>query len=191
MTKKIANTKSPYIIVKRSRIHSRGVFARKNIPEGARVIEYVGERVTKKESDRRADIPLERNQKNESYGAVYIFQLNNRHDIDGNVPYNTARFINHSCDPNCESDIIRGKIWIVALREIKKGDELAYNYNYDIEDYEDHKCFCRTKRCVGYILDEEYWPRLKRREKAKKKKRALKRAAAKKKRPTKKSSKKK
>ena len=163
---------SPYILVKKSKIHSTGIFAKKDIPEGARVIEYVGEKITKAESDRRADIPLEKNKKNSSCGAVYIFQLNKRHDIDGYVPYNTARFINHSCDPNCETDIIRGKIWIIALRDIQKGQELAYNYNYDIEDYEDHKCRCGSKRCVGYILDEDHWPRLKRREKAKKAKRA-------------------
>lgn len=162
-------TTSPYIVVRESSIHSTGVFAKKDIPKEARVIEYVGERVTKAESDRRADTPLDKSKKNESYGAVYIFQLNKRHDIDGNVSYNTARFINHSCDPNCETDIIRGHIWIVALRDIKKGEELAYNYNYDIEDYEDHKCRCATDQCVGYILDEDHWPKLKRREWAKQK----------------------
>ena len=70
-------------------------------------------------------------------------------DIDGNVKYNTARFINHSCDPNCETDVIRGHIWVIALRDIKKGEELAYNYNYEYEDYEDHKCRCGSNRCVG------------------------------------------
>src|SRR3989338_7722577 len=99
---KIPDTKSPYITVQKSRIHNRGVFARKDIPKGARIIEYVGEKITKSESDHRAGLPLERNRKNEHYGAVYIFQLNKKQDIDGNVPYNTALFINHSCDPNCE-----------------------------------------------------------------------------------------
>lgn len=161
---------SPYVSVRKSRIHSNGIFAKKNIPKGARIIEYVGEKITKAEADRRADIPLEKNKKNSSYGAVYIFILNKRDDIDGNVPYNTARLINHSCDPNCETEIIRGHVWVIALRDIKKGEEVAYNYNYDIEDYEDHKCFCGSKRCVGYIMDEDYWPRLKRKEKAKKEK---------------------
>ena len=156
------NTTSPYIKVKKSRIHNTGVFASKDIHEGTRIIEYVGERITKKESDRRVPIPLERNKQNSEYGAVYIFNLNKRHDIDGNVPYNTARYINHSCDPNCEAVIIRGRIWIIALREIKKSEELAYNYNYDFEDYEDHKCQCGSNRCVGYILDEDYWPELER-----------------------------
>jgi len=163
-------TTSPYIIVKKSRIHSTGVFAKKDIPKGTRIIEYVGDKLTKAESDRRADIPLKKNKKDSSHGAVYIFILNKRFDIDGSVSHNTARFINHSCDPNCETEIIRGHIWVIALRDIKKGKELVYNYNYDYEDYEDHKCRCGTSRCVGYILDEEFWSRLKRKEKLRKKK---------------------
>jgi len=163
-------TTSPYIVLRRSKIHSAGIFAKKDILKGTRIIEYVGEKVTKAEADRRADIPLEKNKKNVEYGAVYIFILNKRHDIDGNVAYNTAQFINHSCDPNCETEIIRGHIWIIAIRDIEKGEEIAYNYNYDVEDYEDHICQCRSKRCVGYILDEDYWPRLKKKERAKKEK---------------------
>jgi len=161
---------SPYIVIKKSRIHSAGIFAKNDISKGTRVIEYVGEKITKAVADRRADIPLEKNKKNGAYGAVYIFILNKRHDIDGNVKYNTARLINHSCDPNCETEIIRGHIWVIAIRDIKKGKEIAYNYNYDVEDYEDHQCCCGSKRCVGYILDEDYWPRLKRKEKIKKEK---------------------
>jgi hypothetical protein len=161
---------SPYIKIRNSKIHSTGLFAKKDITKGTRIIEYVGEKVTKAESDRRADVPLGKNKKNGAYGAVYIFILNKRHDIDGNVTYNTARFINHSCDPNCETEIIRGHIWVIAIRDIKKGEELAYNYNYDIDSYKDHKCRCRSRRCVGYILDEDHWPRLKKRKKAKKKK---------------------
>ncbi len=155
-------TTSPYVVVKESSIHSKGVFAKKEIPEGIRIIEYIGDRITKAESNRRADIPLEKNKKNADHGAVYIFQLNKRYDIDGYVAWNTARLINHSCDPNCETDIIRGKIWIIALRDIKKGEELSYNYGYDFDSYEDHKCLCRTKKCTGYILAEDQWPRLKR-----------------------------
>ena len=161
---------SPYINVKKSSIHSVGVFSRKNIFKGTQIIEYVGDMITKKESDRRADIPLQKNEKDSEHGAVYIFKLNKRYDIDGYVPYNTARLINHSCNPNCETDIIRGHIWVIAIRDIKKGDELTYNYNYDWEDYEDHKCWCGSKRCVGYILDEEHWPKLKRKLKKNKKK---------------------
>ena len=161
---------SPHIRIRNSHIHSTGIFAKKDIPKGTRVIEYVGEKIGKAESDRRAHLPLNKNKENSEYGAVYIFNLNKRHDIDGNVAYNIARFINHSCDPNCETEIIRGRIWIIALRDIKKDEELAYNYNYDFEDYEDHECQCGSNRCVGYILDEDHWPHLKRKESLKKNK---------------------
>ena len=167
-------TTSPYVLVKDSKIHSTGVFAKKFIPEGTRIIEYVGEKITKAESNRRADIPLSRHKNDASHGAVYIFELNKRHDIDGDVSYNTARFLNHSCDPNCETGIVRGHIWIIALRDIEKGEELAYNYGYGYEDYEEHACRCGSKRCVGYILAEDQWPRFKRAQARKKKKSAVK-----------------
>ena len=161
-------TKSPYIIIKNSKIHSLGVYAKKAIKKGTRVIEYVGEKVTKAESSRRAEKPLNENSENEELGAVYLFELNKRHDIDGYVKYNTARYINHSCNPNCESDVIKGKIYIIALRDIEKGEELTYNYGYGWDDYADHPCYCGTKDCMGFILAEEHWPRLKRKIKAQK-----------------------
>ncbi len=155
-------TTSPYVLQKKSKIHNNGIFAKKDIPKGARIIEYVGEKVTKAESDKRADRDLDNHSENSDNGAVYIFELNKRYDIDGNVPYNTAKYINHSCDPNCEVDIIKGHIWIIALRDIKKGEELSYNYNYDFEDYQDHPCRCGTSRCIGYIVDEDHWPKVRR-----------------------------
>lgn len=154
-------TTSPYIIVRQSKIHASGVFAKKDIPSGARIIEYVGEKITKKEADRRGELVMNRSKEDKARGAVYIFILNKRYDIDGNVPYNTARLINHSCAPNCEVELIRGHIWIVALRDIVTGEELTYNYGYDMDDYEDHPCRCGAHNCVGYILAEEHWPKLK------------------------------
>ena len=155
------NTTSQYITVRNSTIHGRGVFAKKDIPKDTRIIEYVGERITKAVAQKRAEIPIEKNKKNKNFGAVYLFVLNKRHDIDGNVSYNTARHINHSCEPNAETDVIRGKIWIIALRNIKKGEEILYNYGYDYDGYEEHRCCCSTNRCVGYILAEEHWQKLK------------------------------
>ena len=102
------------------------------------------------------------NNANEQNGAVYIFELDKETDIDGNVPYNHAKYINHSCNPNCETEIIDNEIWIIALKNIKKGEELFYNYGYDIEDYEDHPCKCGSDNCVGYIVDEDHWTELKR-----------------------------
>ena len=153
-------TTSPYILIRRSAIHGRGIFARIDIARKTRIIEYTGQKITKAEAENQPDPQTHRHKKNRTRGTVYIFILNKRYDIDGNVAYNTARYINHSCDPNCETEIIRGKIWVIALRDIAKGEELFYNYGYDYDDYTDHRCFCRTNRCVGYILAEEHWPKL-------------------------------
>ena len=152
---------SPYVVVRHSKIHGNGVFAKKDIPKGAKVIEYVGEKVTKKESDKRADDVIERASHKAGEGLVYMFELNKRYDIDGNVSWNTARFINHSCDPNCETDIENDRIWITAIKDIKKGEELSYDYGYDFEHYEDHPCKCGSKNCVGFILSQDDWPKLK------------------------------
>jgi uncharacterized protein len=148
---------------KRSAIHSVGLFAKTDIAKGARIIEYVGEKITMKEAGRRVDASEDLNRRDRSRGAVYIFELNSRYSIDGNVPYNTARHINHSCDPNAKTDVIRGKIWIIAVRDIKKGEEIAYNYGYEFSDrYQEHPCRCGAQRCVGFILKEEFWPELQR-----------------------------
>ena len=146
-------TTSPYIRVTNSKIHGRGVFAKKDIRKGTKIIEYVGEKITKAESDKRED--------NEN-GTIYTFELNSKYDIDGDVSYNTAKYINHSCNPNCETDIIRGKIWIIAMRDIKKGEELSYNYGYSFEDFEDHPCRCGSKNCIGFIVDEDHWSKVRR-----------------------------
>lgn len=160
MSRKILATRSPYIMRRRSVIHGHGIYARQDILKGTRVIEYVGECITKAEAERRSDVFLKAAQGNVERGAVYIFELNKRYDIDGNVSYNTAKYINHSCEPNCEAENIRGKIWTIACKDISKGEELTYNYGYDLDSFEDHPCRCRTNRCVGYIAAEEHWPRL-------------------------------
>ena len=164
------NTTSNWAKIKSSGIHNKGIFATRDIPKGTKIIEYVGEKLTKKQSDKRADEITELHEKNKDYGAVYIFEVNKRHDIDGSVKWNTARYINHSCDPNCESDIIKEKVWIIALKDIKKGEELTYDYGYDIDDYESHPCKCGAKNCAGYIVAQEDWPKLRRRLAYKKKK---------------------
>ena len=153
--------KNHYIPIKNSRIHNKGIFARKYIPEGTKVIEYIGDKVTKTESDIRWERHLKEAKKNKNNGVVYLFELNKKYDIDGNVSYNTARLINHSCNPNCETDVTKGKIWVIAIKNIKKGEEITYNYCYDFEDWKDHPCKCGSENCVGYILDEKYWPKLK------------------------------
>lgn len=151
-----------YVVVKKSNVHNKGVFAKVDIPKGTKIIEYIGRKITKKESDILADKVLDASKKNPEKGAVYIFELNDKYDIDGNVSWNPARFINHSCNPNCETTNYAGKhIWIEALRNIKKSEELSYNYGYSLDDYKEHPCKCGSKNCIGYILAEKYWKKIK------------------------------
>jgi SET domain-containing protein len=158
---KTATDQPPWHQIRKSKVHGNGVFARADISEGTRILEYLGEKITKKESDRRGWAQFEKAQKTGD-AAVYLFILNKKHDIDGNVPWNDARLINHTCEPNCEAQVIRGKIWIIALRDIAKGEELGFNYGFDLENYEDHPCRCGTPSCVGFIAGEDYWEKLER-----------------------------
>ena len=132
--------------VRRSAIHGTGGYARSGIAAGTRIIEYVGERISKEESNRRCEAENE-----------YIFSIDEKWDLDGKVPWNPARFINHSCAPNCEAEWDDARIFINSLRDIKQGEELTFNYNYDLEDYKEHPCRCGTSSCVGYIVAEEYF----------------------------------
>src|ERR1700691_6242381 len=102
---------SELVIIKYSEIHGHGCFAGHAITAGTRVIEYVGEKIDKAESLRRCES-----------GNEYIFALDETYDIDGNVERNRARFINHSCSPNCETVPEDGKIWIIALSDIALGE---------------------------------------------------------------------
>jgi SET domain-containing protein len=141
-----------WLVFRSSSIHGTGAFASSTIPTGVRVIEYVGERITKAESVRRCELRNE-----------YIFSLDEETDIDGNVPWNLARLINHSCSPNCESQYLEGKIWIISLREIAPGEEATFNYGYDLEDFEDHPCRCGSPDCAGFIVAEEFFDEVQRR----------------------------
>lgn len=158
--KKAAAVK-PWHVVKQSSIHSRGVFAARDIPKGTEVLEYLGEKISKKESKRRADDRLAR-AKETGEAAVYIFDLNAKWDLDGSsVEPNDARFINHSCDPNCEAyQDEEDRIFITAERDIKKGQELTYNYGFDLEHWDDHPCLCGSETCVGFIVDKKHWRKL-------------------------------
>ncbi len=145
--------------VKKSKVHGNGVFATQEIPRGTKIIEYVGDIVTKAEGDRRSGRRIKKFLNSNKTGSVYIFELNKTHDIDGFVTRNKARFINHSCDPNCEVDIIKDRIWISSIKKIKKGQELSYDYGYsfDKEDYKDHSCRCGSKKCIGFIISSDEW----------------------------------
>lgn len=139
-----------YVRIKYSKIHGSGGFAKKDIKKGARLIEYIGRKVTKEEAETISD-----------KGGVFLFEVNKKWDIDGNVPENIARFINHSCNPNCNFDIKNNHIWIKAKKDIKKGEELSYNYGFDFEDHKRYPCRCGAHNCIGYILCDDHWGKIK------------------------------
>ena len=133
--------------IKKSNIDNKGLYASKNIKAKQIVIHYKGKLVTKKE--------VEKNPKFDNDKAIYLFNVNNRYDLDGDFEYNDARLINHSCNPNCEVNGKGLKLWIFALRDIKKGEELSYDYGFGYdEDYKQFVCKCGAKNCVGYIVRE-------------------------------------
>ncbi len=144
----------PYVTTASSSIHNEGLFAAKKIPKDTYFIQYLGELVPKKESTLRGidqyDVARESNE-----GSVYIFDLDGKRDLDGNFDWNIARLANHSCRPNCEAQDDDGEIWFVALRDIKKGEELTFNYGYALEHWEEHPCRCGTDNCIGYIVRKE------------------------------------
>lgn len=146
--------------LKKSKIHGNGMFAREAIPAGTRIIEYIGEKITKKESLKRC-LAWEEAARKSGAGLVYIFDLNKRYDLDGNVPNNPAKYINHSCDENCEAINERGRIFIYSTRDIEKGDELYFDYGYALEHFIDHPCRCGSKKCVGYIVSKSSRKQLK------------------------------
>jgi SET domain-containing protein len=133
-----------------SPIHGTGAFAKSDIPARTRVVEYSGERIDKEESLRRC-----------AAGNEFIFALNDDWDLDGSVPWNQARFLNHSCEPNCEAERVGEQIWIIAIRDIPAGEELTFNYGYSLVDYREHECRCGAAGCVGYMVSPEFFEHVK------------------------------
>lgn len=127
-----------------STIHGTGVFARIPIGRGIKLIEYVGRRISKAESFRLCQ------ENNE-----YIFEIDSETDLDGNIPENPARFINHGCTPNCEAVNEDGRIWVYTKKRIPAGAEISFNYGYDLQDCEEHPCYCGAPGCIGVILAAE------------------------------------
>jgi SET domain-containing protein len=134
-----------------SKIHGEGIFATIHLREGTRIIEYVGEKITKAESARRCELQ-----------NWCIFSLDGEFDLDGNFDWNPARRVNHSCEPNCEAEWVEGRIWVTALQDIRAGEEITFNYGYDIDSYRDHPCRCGAPDCVGFIVAEEFFAQLRR-----------------------------
>jgi hypothetical protein len=169
-----AHPKNKWILVRHSKVHGYGCFARRFIPEGTRIIEYLGERISHKEADRRyegADV-------NDNH--TFLFIASSKVVIDATRGGNESRFINHSCDGNCESEIENSRVFIDATRDIEKGAELGYDYQIgrDRNDPpnvdEIYACRCGSPKCRGSML----WPPLK---EFRKRQAARRRAAAKRK----------
>ena len=141
--------------IKKSNIDNRGLYASQDIKNDTKIIEYKGKVVTKKK--------VEEDSKFDNDKAIYLFNLNKRYDLDGDFKYNTARLINHSCNPNCEVAGVGLKVWVYAIRDIKKGEELSYDYGFGYDEYyKDFPCRCGSKNCVGYIVREGSRWRIKR-----------------------------
>ena len=135
--------------VKKSNIDKKGLYATKNIKAGTKIIEYIGKLISKKET--------ETNPKFDNEKDIYLFNINNKYDLDGDYTWNTARLINHSCNPNCEVEGKGLKVWITSIKDIKKNEELSYDYgfSYSKDDLKNFICKCGSNNCCGYIVREE------------------------------------
>jgi len=126
---------------RRSKIHGWGIYATGAIPKNKRIIDYTGQKISNQES-------LQRERRYIRGGHIWCFKLTNRTVIDASVGGNLARYINHSCRPNCYVHIVDGVIWIRASRRIRRGEELTYNYNTDGEG----QIRCRCRRGCQVLL---------------------------------------
>jgi SET domain-containing protein len=124
----------PRIVRRRSKVHGLGVFAGEPINKNRRIIDYAGELVSNKTSETREERYL-------AEGCIWVFRVNRRFSRDAAVGGNIARFINHSCRPNCWIDVVDTTIWIRASRSIRKGEEVTYDYATDGE--QTIPCRCR------------------------------------------------
>jgi SET domain-containing protein len=124
----------PKITRRRSKLHGYGVFAEETITKNRRIIDYAGELITNRQSEKREDRYLAK-------GCIWVFRVNSRWSRDAAVGGNIARFINHSCRPNCWIDVVDKTIWVRASRTIRKGEELTYDYNTEGDKV--IRCRCR------------------------------------------------
>ena len=138
--------------IRPSPIEGRGAFATQRIPAGTRLIEYTGGRLTPEEAEARyPDVPGERHH-------TFLFAVDDHLVIDAAVGGNDARWINHSCDPNCDAVIEDDRIWIETIRDVEPGEELAYDYAYVLEERHTpaakrrYPCRCGSAACRGTIL---------------------------------------
>ena len=142
---------APLFKVRGSDIQGKGVFAARTIRKGARIVEYTGERISHEEAEARYD------DRSMARHHTFLFTVDDEICIDGNAKTNIARFINHSCDPNCEALDMRNRIFIYAKRSIQAGEELSYDYGYDLDismrmAKKHYPCRCGAATCRGTII---------------------------------------
>lgn len=138
--------------IRQSPIQGLGAFATRRIRKGTRLIEYAGARLTSAAADTKyPDVAGERHH-------TFLFAIDGDVVIDAAVNGNEARFVNHSCDPNCDAIVEDGRIWIESIREIEAGEELAYDYAYELEERHTpaakrhFPCHCGAVTCRGTLL---------------------------------------
>ncbi|MCJ7453012.1 MAG: SET domain-containing protein-lysine N-methyltransferase [Steroidobacteraceae bacterium] len=154
-SREVAPDDMPPFEVRRSGIHGRGVYATRHIANGTRIVEYLGERITHKQADARYE------DKGQDDGHTFLFIVSSRVVIDAGVNGNDARFINHSCDPNCDTVIENERVFIEAIRDVKPGEELGYEYGLtwestdDPEELVNYQCCCGAANCRGTMLSED------------------------------------
>jgi len=156
-----SDRRRPMIEVRHSPVHGYGVFALRRIRKGTTIVEYLGDRISHDEADERYG------DKDEKDNHTFLFTVNSKIVIDAGRNGNEARFINHGCDPNCESGIMAKRVFIEALRTIQPGEELAYDYQItrDPDDPDDvdeiFACRCGAPSCRGTMLEPKKPPRRK------------------------------
>jgi SET domain-containing protein len=155
MAKMVVKKRARRFAVRRSSIHGRGVFALTHIPKKTRIVEYKGELISDAEADRRYS------RRHEHSPHTMLFSVDGGLVIDATRRGNAARWINHSCAPNCKIEEEDSRVFIKARRDICPGEELTYDYNLQIGERHtkaakrEHACFCRARRCRGTMLGEE------------------------------------
>lgn len=144
------------LIIRSSDIHAAGCYTTSKIRKGKFVVEYTGPRISQQKADEIYD----------GRSTTYLFGLqNSKQIIDG---HGAAMFINHSCDPNCETDEIDGHVWVIAIRDIKAGEELTYDYMlYDGDEGDPAPCYCGSTKCRGTMYSDWEIRRQKRLKRAK------------------------
>ena len=135
------------LMIRSSSIHAAGCYTTSPIPKGVKVVEYTGPRISK----RKADAHFKDSR------ITYLFGIGDGSTVISG--HGMAMYINHSCDPNCETEEVRGRVWVMSIRPIQAGEELTYDYNlYDGED--DAPCFCGAKRCRGSLYSATHLRKL-------------------------------